>query len=59
LVTKISQSEAAAANVRVMPERKFVADGPPPKTATEAQLGGSVDPSRDLWPAGLPLYLAL
>jgi len=29
LSSKISQSEAAAANVRVMPERKFVADWPP------------------------------
>ena len=29
LSTEISQSEAAAANVRVMPERKFVADWPP------------------------------
>jgi len=29
LGTKISQSEAAAANVRVMPELKFVADWPP------------------------------
>jgi len=29
LGTKISQSEAAAANVPVMPELKFVADWPP------------------------------
>jgi len=29
LGTKISQSEAAAANVRVMPELKFDADWPP------------------------------
>jgi len=29
LGTKIGQSEAAAANVRVMPELKFVADWPP------------------------------
>jgi len=48
LGTKISQSEAAAANVRVMPEPagiqvwRWLA-------ATDAQLGGSVDPNRDLW----------
>ena len=38
LGTKISQSEAAAANVRVMPELKFVADWPPQRLNSVAPL---------------------
>jgi len=36
LGTKISQSKAAAANVRVMPELKFVVDWPPQRLNTLA-----------------------
>jgi len=37
LGTKISKSEAAAANVRVMPELKFVADWPPQRLNSVAR----------------------
>ena len=37
LGTKISQSEAAAANVRLMPKLKFVADWPPQRLNSVAR----------------------